>query len=252
MEQVGKIRGQHYGAGNPYAQQQQQQGPPPGPQQGPPYPGQGYGSPQRYPMSMQGRTSGAMGGMQYGQQVSSEPRGLITDLGILWTLRFRNISAFCVHVYFATRLKYLDIVPTAEVIPDLLDWWDEGFCGAQTWRNKTGSEWVCECRGRGSFSSCVVCRGFAYRSCIKVQQEMRWKLTAIELWVERGTYSFIAYIFSLVRITASGVPQCYLFYIHVLKGSDWGLGMDWSKGLSVGLLQSCGAVGRWTFRVSSR
>lgn len=69
MDQVGKIRGQHYGAGNPYSQQQ---GPSPGSQQGPPYPGQGYGpqGPQRYPMGMQGRTPGSMSGMQYGQQVS--------------------------------------------------------------------------------------------------------------------------------------------------------------------------------------
>uniref|UniRef100_A0A8C1ARF8 AT rich interactive domain 1Ab (SWI-like) n=1 Tax=Cyprinus carpio carpio TaxID=630221 RepID=A0A8C1ARF8_CYPCA len=70
MDQVGKIRGQHYAGGNPYSQQQ---GPPPGSQQGPPYPGQGYGptGPQRYPMGMQGRTPGSMSGMQYGQQVSS-------------------------------------------------------------------------------------------------------------------------------------------------------------------------------------
>ncbi|XP_067217946.1 AT-rich interactive domain-containing protein 1A isoform X2 [Chanodichthys erythropterus] len=76
MEQVGKIRGQHYGAGNPYSQQQ---GPPPGSQQGPPYPGQGYGppGPQRYPMGMQGRTPGSMSGMQYGQQDLS---GSIDDL----------------------------------------------------------------------------------------------------------------------------------------------------------------------------
>ncbi|XP_048057952.1 AT-rich interactive domain-containing protein 1A isoform X3 [Megalobrama amblycephala] len=76
MDQVGKIRGQHYGAGNPYSQQQ---GPPPGSQQGPPYPGQGYGppGPQRYPMGMQGRTPGSMSGMQYGQQDLS---GSIDDL----------------------------------------------------------------------------------------------------------------------------------------------------------------------------
>lgn len=75
MDQVGKIRGQHYG--NPFSQQQ---GPPPGAQPGSPYSGQGYGSPgpQRYPMSMQGRTPGAMGGMQYGQQVSSELTQLCT------------------------------------------------------------------------------------------------------------------------------------------------------------------------------
>ncbi len=56
MEQIGKMRGQTYGSGGPYSQQ---------PQQGPAYPGQGYGppGPQRYPMGMQGR-------MQYGQQVS--------------------------------------------------------------------------------------------------------------------------------------------------------------------------------------
>ncbi|KAK1880083.1 AT-rich interactive domain containing protein 1A, partial [Dissostichus eleginoides] len=73
MEQVGKMRGQpSYGGPNPYSQQQQ--GPPagPGPQQGGSYPGQGYGppGPQRYPMGMQNRTPGAMGGMQYGQQMS--------------------------------------------------------------------------------------------------------------------------------------------------------------------------------------
>uniref|UniRef100_A0A8C1T0I7 AT rich interactive domain 1Ab (SWI-like) n=1 Tax=Cyprinus carpio TaxID=7962 RepID=A0A8C1T0I7_CYPCA len=76
MDQVGKIRGQHYAGGNPYSQQQ---GPPPGSQQGPPYPGQGYGptGPQRYPMGMQGRTPGSMSGMQYGQQDLS---GSIDDL----------------------------------------------------------------------------------------------------------------------------------------------------------------------------
>lgn len=62
MDQMGKMRGQPYGAGSPYSQQHQG---PPGGQQGPAYPGQGYGppGPQRYPMAMQGR-------MQYGQQVS--------------------------------------------------------------------------------------------------------------------------------------------------------------------------------------
>uniref|UniRef100_A0AAQ5X133 ARID domain-containing protein n=1 Tax=Amphiprion ocellaris TaxID=80972 RepID=A0AAQ5X133_AMPOC len=73
MDQVGKMRGQPYGGPNPYSQQQQ--GPPtgPGPQQGGSYPGQGYGppGPQRYPMGMQSRTPGTMGGIQYGQQVSN-------------------------------------------------------------------------------------------------------------------------------------------------------------------------------------
>uniref|UniRef100_A0A8C1AQ05 AT rich interactive domain 1Ab (SWI-like) n=1 Tax=Cyprinus carpio carpio TaxID=630221 RepID=A0A8C1AQ05_CYPCA len=74
MDQVGKIRGQHYAGGNPYSQQQ---GPPPGSQQGPPYPGQGYGptGPQRYPMGMQGRTPGSMSGMQYGQQIGFGQHG---------------------------------------------------------------------------------------------------------------------------------------------------------------------------------
>ncbi|XP_076865812.1 AT-rich interactive domain-containing protein 1A-like [Brachyhypopomus gauderio] len=74
MDQVGKIRGQHYAGGNPYSQPQ---GPPPGAQQGPPYPGQGYGppGPQRYPMSLQGRSPGGMGSVQYGQQVSSASPG---------------------------------------------------------------------------------------------------------------------------------------------------------------------------------
>uniref|UniRef100_A0A8C9XIP4 AT-rich interaction domain 1A n=1 Tax=Sander lucioperca TaxID=283035 RepID=A0A8C9XIP4_SANLU len=74
MDQVGKMRGQPYVGPNPYSQQQQ--GPPTGPvpQQGGSYPGQGYGppGPQRYPMGMQqNRTPGAMGGIQYGQQMSA-------------------------------------------------------------------------------------------------------------------------------------------------------------------------------------
>ncbi|XP_058855514.1 AT-rich interactive domain-containing protein 1A-like isoform X2 [Acipenser ruthenus] len=65
MDQMGKMRGQ------PYPGAYSQQGPPPGPQQGASYPGQAYGppTPQRYPMSMQGRTPGSMGAMQYGQQM---------------------------------------------------------------------------------------------------------------------------------------------------------------------------------------
>ncbi|XP_051577873.1 AT-rich interactive domain-containing protein 1A-like isoform X2 [Myxocyprinus asiaticus] len=65
MDQMGKMRGQPYGSGGPYSQQPHQ-GAPPGAQQGPAYPGQGYGppGPQRYPMGMQGR-------MQYGQQMPS-------------------------------------------------------------------------------------------------------------------------------------------------------------------------------------
>ncbi|XP_061753381.1 AT-rich interactive domain-containing protein 1A isoform X1 [Nerophis ophidion] len=73
MDQVGKMRGQPYGAPSPYPQPTQ--GPPSGPgsQQVGSYPGQGYGSPgpQRYPMGIQGRTPGAIGGMQYGQQMSA-------------------------------------------------------------------------------------------------------------------------------------------------------------------------------------
>ncbi|XP_037548790.1 AT-rich interactive domain-containing protein 1A [Nematolebias whitei] len=73
MDQVGKIRGQPYGGPNPYSPHQQ--GPPggPGPQQGSSYPGQGYGppGPQRYPMGMQNRTTGAIGSMLYGQQISA-------------------------------------------------------------------------------------------------------------------------------------------------------------------------------------
>ncbi|TSO05451.1 AT-rich interactive domain-containing protein 1A [Bagarius yarrelli] len=78
MEQVGKIRGQHYGSGAPYSQQQQQhQGTPPGTQQGPVYPAQGYGTPgpQRYPLNMQGCPPGAVGNMQYGQQLGYGQQG---------------------------------------------------------------------------------------------------------------------------------------------------------------------------------
>ncbi|XP_071240071.1 AT-rich interactive domain-containing protein 1A-like isoform X3 [Salvelinus alpinus] len=72
MDPMAKMRGQTYGGGSPYSQQPGQ-GPPPGAQQGHAYPGQGYGplGSQRYPVVMQGRTPGAMGGMQYGQQMSS-------------------------------------------------------------------------------------------------------------------------------------------------------------------------------------
>ncbi|ERE84146.1 AT-rich interactive domain-containing protein 1A [Cricetulus griseus] len=68
MDQMGKMRPQPYGGTNPYTQQQ---GPPSGPQQGHGYPGQPYGSqtPQRYPMTMQGRAQSAMGGLSYAQQV---------------------------------------------------------------------------------------------------------------------------------------------------------------------------------------
>ena len=68
MDQVGKIRGQHYSTANPYSQGQ---GPPTLPPQGTSYPAQGYGPPgaQRYPLGMQGRTPAGMSSMQYGQQV---------------------------------------------------------------------------------------------------------------------------------------------------------------------------------------
>ncbi|XP_069335721.1 AT-rich interactive domain-containing protein 1A isoform X4 [Eulemur rufifrons] len=68
MDQMGKMRPQPYGGTNPYSQQQ---GPPSGPQQGHGYPGQPYGSqtPQRYPMTMQGRAQSAMGGLSYVQQI---------------------------------------------------------------------------------------------------------------------------------------------------------------------------------------
>uniref|UniRef100_A0A8C8CHE9 ARID domain-containing protein n=1 Tax=Oncorhynchus tshawytscha TaxID=74940 RepID=A0A8C8CHE9_ONCTS len=72
MDPMAKMRGQPYVGGSPYSQQPGQ-GPPPGAQQGHAYPGQGYGplSSQRYPVAIQGRTPGAMGGMHYGQQMQS-------------------------------------------------------------------------------------------------------------------------------------------------------------------------------------
>ncbi|KAG8506736.1 AT-rich interactive domain-containing protein 1A [Galemys pyrenaicus] len=71
MDQMGKMRPQPYGGTNPYSQQQ---GPPSGPQQGHGYPGQPYGSqtPQRYPMTMQGRAQTTMGGLSYSQQVDCD------------------------------------------------------------------------------------------------------------------------------------------------------------------------------------
>ncbi|XP_078279495.1 AT-rich interactive domain-containing protein 1A-like isoform X4 [Rhinoraja longicauda] len=66
MDQMGMKRPQPYGgSNNPYAQQAP-------PQQSGPYPGQPYGppAPQRYPVGVQGRTQGTMGGaLQYPQQV---------------------------------------------------------------------------------------------------------------------------------------------------------------------------------------
>ncbi|XP_072363747.1 AT-rich interactive domain-containing protein 1B isoform X3 [Scyliorhinus torazame] len=64
IEQMGMKRPQLYGMNNnPYSQQQHQQ-------QSGPYPGQQYGppTPQRYPMTMQGRNQSNMGGIQYPQQ----------------------------------------------------------------------------------------------------------------------------------------------------------------------------------------
>ncbi|XP_008570729.1 PREDICTED: AT-rich interactive domain-containing protein 1B-like, partial [Galeopterus variegatus] len=61
MDPMVMKRPQLYGMGsNPHSQ----------PQQSSPYPGGSYGppGPQRYPISIQGRTPGAMGGMQYPQQ----------------------------------------------------------------------------------------------------------------------------------------------------------------------------------------
>lgn len=80
---MGKIRGQLYGAGSPYGQQSQQ-GPPTGPQQGPGYPGQGYGppGPQRYPVGMPGRTPGGMGGMPYGPQVLDFSKSEVKPYGL--------------------------------------------------------------------------------------------------------------------------------------------------------------------------
>uniref|UniRef100_A0A287DG18 ARID domain-containing protein n=1 Tax=Ictidomys tridecemlineatus TaxID=43179 RepID=A0A287DG18_ICTTR len=73
MDQMGKMRPQPYGGTNPYSQQQ---GPPSGPQQGHGYPGQPYGSqtPQRYPMTMQGRAQSAMGSLSYAQQQAAYPQ----------------------------------------------------------------------------------------------------------------------------------------------------------------------------------
>uniref|UniRef100_A0A8C1UFF2 AT rich interactive domain 1Aa (SWI-like) n=1 Tax=Cyprinus carpio TaxID=7962 RepID=A0A8C1UFF2_CYPCA len=69
MDQMAKMRGQPYGSGGPYSQQPHQ-GRPPGPQQGPAYPGQVYGpaGPQRYPMGMQGRVQYSQQMPSYGQQ----------------------------------------------------------------------------------------------------------------------------------------------------------------------------------------
>ncbi|XP_011483260.1 AT-rich interactive domain-containing protein 1A isoform X1 [Oryzias latipes] len=72
IDPMGKMRGPPYGAGSPYSQQSQQAHPT-GTQPGPGYSGQGYGppGPQRYPVGMQGRTTGGMGAMPYGPQMGS-------------------------------------------------------------------------------------------------------------------------------------------------------------------------------------
>uniref|UniRef100_A0A3Q2KXX4 AT-rich interaction domain 1B n=1 Tax=Equus caballus TaxID=9796 RepID=A0A3Q2KXX4_HORSE len=71
MDPMVMKRPQLYGLGsNPHSQ----------PQQSSPYPGGSYGppGPQRYPLSIQGRNPGAMGGMQYPQQ--QDLSGSIDDL----------------------------------------------------------------------------------------------------------------------------------------------------------------------------
>ena len=70
MDPMVMKRPQLYGMGtHPHSQ----------PQQSSPYPGGSYGPPgaQRYPLSMQGRAPGALGGMQYPQQ----PKEGIKSLG---------------------------------------------------------------------------------------------------------------------------------------------------------------------------
>lgn len=81
MDQMGKMRPQPYGGTNPYSQQ----GPPSAPQQGHGYPGQPYGSqtPQRYPMTMQGRAQSTMGSLSYAQQVT--PITLTLNLSRIWS-----------------------------------------------------------------------------------------------------------------------------------------------------------------------
>lgn len=98
MDQMGKMRPQPYGGTNPYSQQQ---GPPSGPQQGHGYPGQPYGSqtPQRYPMTMQGRAQSAMGGLSYAQQVYD-------DLDLLFCLKLlcEDYNGFQTSPKYARRL----------------------------------------------------------------------------------------------------------------------------------------------------
>lgn len=98
MDPMGKMRGQPYGTSGPYSQQSQQ-GPSAGPQPGPGYPGQGYAppGPQRYPVGMQGRTSGGMGAMPYGPQV----------LSFILDLQFRSLitvgvfeALVCLYILF--------------------------------------------------------------------------------------------------------------------------------------------------------
>lgn len=95
MDQMGKMRPQPYGGTNPYSQQQ---GPPSGPQQGHGYPGQPYGSqtPQRYPMTMQGRAQTAMGGLSYAQQVDgySDHLNACWCLGSIFELQTQNTFGF--------------------------------------------------------------------------------------------------------------------------------------------------------------
>uniref|UniRef100_A0A8C6SUQ9 AT rich interactive domain 1Aa (SWI-like) n=1 Tax=Neogobius melanostomus TaxID=47308 RepID=A0A8C6SUQ9_9GOBI len=76
MDPMAKMRGQPYVAGTPYGQQSQQ-GTPAGPQQGPGYPGQGYGppGPQRYMGSygQQGQSYGSQSQTPYYGQPGQGP-----------------------------------------------------------------------------------------------------------------------------------------------------------------------------------
>lgn len=95
MDPMVMKRPQLYGMGtHPHSQ----------PQQSSPYPGGSYGPPgaQRYPLSMQGRAPGALGGMQYPQQQVSVSFSLpspVVLIAIFFLLDFCVLLVFRIWVF---------------------------------------------------------------------------------------------------------------------------------------------------------
>uniref|UniRef100_A0A2I2ZYH7 AT-rich interaction domain 1B n=1 Tax=Gorilla gorilla gorilla TaxID=9595 RepID=A0A2I2ZYH7_GORGO len=114
MDPMVMKRPQLYGMGsNPHSQ----------PQQSSPYPGGSYGppGPQRYPIGIQGRTPGAMGGMQYPQQQDS---GDATWKETFWLMPpqygQQGVSGYCQQgqqPYYSQQPQPPHLPPQAQYLP---------------------------------------------------------------------------------------------------------------------------------------